>query len=273
MPQFILPDGKSLWYEDDGGGPVIVLVHGWCMSSLVWRFQFEGLRDSFRLIAPDLRGHGQSIDFFDGYGFSGFASDLRELFFKLDLWNVVLVGWSMGAQVALSAFDQLKERLSALVLVSGTSRFVSGEDYSHGLDASEVVGMEIGLRRNPLKTLERFANSMFAEGELGSDEQRGVIRELLRQAPFPERRVALESLKELRDADMRGILDSVDIPTLIVNGDKDRICLPGASDYMARRIAGSSHMIFKDCGHAPFLTHCNKFNNTITDFCGGIFDP
>ena len=249
-----------------------MLLHGWSMSSAIWRFQFEGLRDSFRLIAPDLRGHGQSTGFFDEYGFSGFASDLGELFFKLDLWDVVLVGWSMGAQIVLSAFDQLKERLSALILVSGTPRFTSSDGYSHGLDAREIVAMEAGLRRNPLKTLERFSNNMFAEGELGFDERSDLILELLRQVHFSEPKVALKSLKELGNADMREILDNIHIPTLIINGDKDRICLPGASDYMAERIAESVHMVFKGCGHAPFLSRCNQFNNTIANFCGGIFD-
>ncbi len=266
-----LDGGGRLWYEDQGEGPALVLLHGWCMSSAVWRFQMEGLRHSFRLIAPDLRGHGQSPVSWGNYDLAGFSADLRTLFQRLALRDAVLAGWSLGALVALSAFAPLRERLSGLVLISGTPRFVSDGDYPHGLDPVQVAGMELRLRRNPARALERFVAGMFAGGELEAHDRNGSVRELLSGIPIPERRVAVESLRTLGGADLRGLLDAIDLPALIVNGDMDGICLPGASDFLSRRIRGSTHLVFRGCGHAPFLTRRDEFNDTIAGFCGRIF--
>lgn len=266
-----LENGGQLWYEDLGEGPAIVLLHGWCMSSAVWRFQMENLCNSFRLIAPDLRGHGQSPASFGYCDFSGFSADLCELFQRLELTDAFLVGWSMGVQLALSVFTSLRERLSGLVLVSGTPRFISTGDYPHGLDAVEIAGMEVKVRRNPARALERFVADMFTDGELEDCDRGECIRKLFAVMPVPDRRVAVESLRALGGADMRELLSTIDLPTLIVNGDLDRICLPGASAYMVHRIAASVHVVFKGCGHAPFLSRSNEFNDTIAGFCRRTF--
>jgi pimeloyl-ACP methyl ester esterase len=272
MPWCNLEDGRRLWYEDQGEGPPLVLLHGWCMSSAVWRFQFETLGRTFRLIAPDLRGHGQSETSPEGYDFAGFSADVHELFLHLDVRDVLLAGWSLGVQVALLACARLRERLSGLALISGTPRFTSSDDFSHGLNAIEIAGMSVKVRRNPAKALEGFMADMFSNGERNDRDLDERIRLLLALIPLPDKQVAVQSLKALAEADMRGLLPTIDLPTLIINGDQDRICLPDASVYMARRIPASAHIVLSDCGHAPFLTHCNEFNDAITSFSRSIFE-
>jgi pimeloyl-ACP methyl ester esterase len=272
MPWCNLENGRRLWYEDRGEGPTLVLLHGWCMSSVVWRFQMETLGRTFRLITPDLRGHGQSETAPDGYDFARFSADVHELFRRLDLKHALLAGWSLGAQVALLACARLRERLSGLALISGTPRFTTTDDFPHGLNVIEIAGMGVRVRRNPVKALEGFMADMFTNGERDGHDLDERIRLLFASNPLPDKHVAVQSLKALAEADMRGLLPAIDLPTLIINGDKDRICLPNASAYLARQIPASTHVVLNDCGHAPFLTHCNEFNDVITSFSRSIFE-
>ena len=271
MPWCVLENGRRLWYEDQGQGPPLVLLHGWCMSSAVWRFQLETLGRTFRVLALDLRGHGRSEAGSDGHDFSGFAEDLQAFFQHLNLHDTLLAGWSLGAQLALLACGKLRERLSGLALISGTPCFTVNGDFPHGLDMVEVMGMGIKVRRNPARALEGFMAGMFAPGERndhGLDER---IRQLLTTIALPEKHVAVQSLTALSGADMRGLLPTIDLPTLIINGDRDPICLPAASSYMASRIASSTHVVLGGCGHAPFLTRCHEFNDSIISFGRRVF--
>lgn len=272
MPRLSLESGRRIWYEEQGEGRPLVLLHGWCMSSRVWRPQLETLKSRFRVIAPDLAGHGRSDASPDGFHLPGLGVDLEELFRSLALEDALLVGWSLGAQLALWAAGPLRERLSGLVLVSGTPRFTAGEDFSPGLDARELRGMRARMRRDPRGTLRDFVSGMFVPGECGQPHLVETIRQLLGDIPLPKTEVALQGLELLAETDLRALLQDVDLPTLIMGGDRDAICLPGASAYMARRIPETSQVIFSGCGHAPFLTRCTEFNDAVTKFGRRIFE-
>ncbi len=272
MPWLRLGSGRRLWYEEQGTGRPLVLLHGWCMSSQVWRFQLETLQRDFRLIAPDLAGHGRSDLFPDGFTLSALCADLDELFRHLDLRDALLTGWSLGAQLALQASGTLRGRLSGLVLVSGTPRFIADKAFPHGLEARELRGMQAGMRRNPSLTLRDFMARMFAEAECDDHFPGCRIDQILASIPLPEGEVALQGLRLLGETDLRSLLPAVDLPTLIMGGDRDAICLPPASDYMARRIPESRQVVFAGCGHAPFLTRCTEFNDAITRFSRRIFE-
>ena len=249
-------DGQiRLWYEERGSGPALVLLHGWCMSSTVWQNQLTGLARSFRVIAPDLRGHGKSEKSANGYDFEGFSADIGALFRHLDLRGALLAGWSLGAQVALLAGSQVRERLSGLVLISGTPRFTVADDFPHALKRVVADGMAVKVRRNLAKALNGFTKLMFAPGELDDSALAGRVGDLLATIPLPETDTALRALQ-----------------ALVINGDRDRICLPEASDYMAQKIGSSCHVVLSGCGHAPFLTRNDEFDESIANFSRRIFE-
>ncbi len=264
--------GVRLWYEDKGVGPVIVLVHGWCKSSAVWRFQLDALSEYFRVIAPDLAGYGKSGSPVDDIDVYGYATDIIELFSELKLENTLLVGWSQGAQIVMQASLALRERLSGIVLVSGTPRFTSSADFPYGLSETEANGMANKVRRNLGRALAGFNAHMFVENELENASNREQILELLSSEPVSETSIAIQGLKALYQADLRSILREIKLPTLIINGDQDPICLPGASSFLAENISESRHITFSGCGHAPFLSHAGEFNNCISDYIRGSLD-
>jgi len=269
VPWYFNDKGTRLWYEEKGTGPVIVLVHGWCKTSAVWHFQLDALSECFHVIAPDLAGYGKSGSQSDDLNINSYSADLVAMFNSLDLNNALLVGWSQGAQIVLQASLILRERLSGVVLVSGTPRFTSSADYPYGLSEAEAKGMANKVMRNPGRALTGFNAHMFAEHELERSPNREKIQELLSSEPIPDAQIAIQGLMALYQADLRSILCEINLPTLIINGDQDPICLPGASSYLAENIESSHQVIFPDCGHAPFLTYSEKFNSCISDFFRG----
>ena len=278
MPWYENRRGERLWYEDQGTGCSVLFLHGWCMSSAVWKYQFEGFSgsipalfpDSFRLLAPDLRGHGRSLGISGHLDFGGFVRDLADLLEALGLSKVVLVGWSMGAQIVLQSIAELSGRVAGMVLVSATPRFTASGDFPHALSGKEARGMRLKVQRNTQRALSGFYSRLFAEGELESHPAALEIKQLLSSIAAPDTAAVLDALDALAMTDMRHLLASTTIPTLIINGAQDRICLPQASDYLKAHIPGAGQVVFPKCGHAPFLTQSEQFNAEICRFAGSL---
>lgn len=266
MPWFENNDGNRLWYEDQGDGPVIVLVHGWCMSSAVWQRQIELLSMSFRVVAPDLRGHGRSQGRFAGYATSDFANDLAALFRHLNITGSLLAGWSMGGQIAMEVLPLLEGRVVGTALISSTPCFTANETFPHGLSRVEADGMALKVRRSISRALEGFRGLMFAAGELDERPLADEVGRILSEVAVPDADASLGSLQALAEADMRPLLVAVQLPTLVVWGDQDRICLPAASEYLHEHICSSQPELFTGCGHAPFLTRPERFAAVLADF-------
>lgn len=270
MPWYENRAGEKLWYEDIGEGCPVVLVHGWCMSSVIWKYQFEELGSSVRLIAPDLQGHGKSRGGAVNLDFGSFARDLADLFEVLDISRAILVGWSMGAQVALQAYAELSGRLAGLVLVSATPCFTICENFAHGLATAETRGMRLKVERSMQRALDGFHSRLFAEEELENHPFPTEITGLLSTVELPDTAAALDSLDALARTDMRPLLDHIAIPTLIVHGALDRICLPEASRYLKEHISKAEQVTYPCCGHAPFLTRSRQFNAGLIQFARSI---
>lgn len=271
MPFIETASGVAIHYETMGAGRPLVFVHGWAMSARVWRYQTEALASAYRLVIVDLRGHGESSPTAPGFTLEDLAADVIELFTRLDLRNAALIGWSMGAQVALQAFARLRGRLAALVLVGGTPVFNAAEDYPYGLPPVETRGMAVRLRRNYTKTMGDFFNGMFAEGDLSHENYQRIVREIVLGARLPEPDVALNALDTLVSSDLRSILPEINVPVLLVHGSKDTVSLPDASRYMAQHLPNASLRIMEGVGHAPFLSRTKEFNALLSLFLEEVY--
>jgi pimeloyl-ACP methyl ester esterase len=268
MPFVETPGAAQLHYEEMGSGRPIVFLHGWAMSSRAWRFQQE-LDASSRLIFLDQRGHGQSTPG-AGYSVGDFAADLVVFFQKLELRDAVLVCWSMGVQVALAAFPALRPHLSALVLVGGTPRFTASEDFPHGQPPLEVKGMGLRLRRDYQKTMGDFFRGMFAEGEMDGAQYQRIVHEIVMGGRSADPDAVRQALQILSGADLREELPAIDLPVLLVHGEKDSICPAAASAYMAERLPDATLRIMPGCGHAPFMTQPEQFNALVREFLASL---
>jgi len=249
-------------YDDSGHGLPLLFLHGWLMSRQVWCFQ-AGLADCFRVIAPDLPGHGESggVDF----SYAATVADLVEFVDHLGLERLVIVGWSMGSQIAALLASRLKEKVTGLVLVGGTPRFCREDGYPHGVPLAEARSMGVRLRRSFNGTAGEFYRGMFSPSEVATLDINAMAKTVAGRLPPPS--VALAALDELIRADLRGMLAGLAAPVMLMHGDADRICPPGASRYMHGILPHSQLHLFPDTGHAPFLTRPEEFNSHLSRFC------
>ncbi len=256
--------GQELHYEDAGRGTPVVLVHGWSLSSAAFGGQIELLSRSSRVVAPDLRGHGRSAG---GASFclDDLARDLSDLAGSLALEGAVLVGWSLGAHVALAALPLLGQRVSALVLVSGTPRFTLAKGWPHGLEARSIRVLARSVGRDVARAAARFFDGMFVEGELDGEGRRRAER-VRAAVPPPDAAAALSGLEILEREDLRPLLERIDVPTLVVHGEADPICPVGAARAMASAIPNARLAMIRGAGHAPFLSRAGAFRDALGSF-------
>jgi pimeloyl-[acyl-carrier protein] methyl ester esterase len=253
----------TLHHEDEGAGIPVVLVHGWSSSSAVFSDEIGMLARTHRVIAPDLRGHGRSAA--GTFTLSHLAEDVGRLVERLALDRVILAGWSLGAQVVLAALPLVRARVSAAVLVSGTPRFTAGDGWAHGLPGRSVEVLAQRVRRDPARALARFFDGMFVEGEL---DEAGRARAARARAaiPLPDAAAAAAGLDLLAREDLRPRLPRLDLPTLLVHGERDPICPAAASRAMAEAIPGAHLCVLPGAGHAPFLSRPGALAAAIRPF-------
>jgi pimeloyl-[acyl-carrier protein] methyl ester esterase len=263
MPS-LATDFGTLHHEDAGAGAPVVLVHGWSMSSAAFAEEIPFLARGRRAVAPDLRGHGRSSPS-GPFGLADLARDLALLLDRLALERAVLLGWSLGAQVALAALPLVRGRLAALVLVAGTPRFTAGEGWPHGLPAQSVEVLAHRVRRDPARALARFQEGMFAEGELDPAGRERVARVRAAVRP-PDAGAALAGLEVLAREDLRPALPGIDLPVLVVHGERDPVCPVGAARATAAAVPGARLVVLPGAGHAPFLSLPGPFRDALLSF-------
>lgn len=244
-----MPNGRQLNYLDIGKGPALVLLHGWAMSSGIFAGIVDGLAKNFRLLIPDMRGHGASETGTD-YALSDFTADITTWIDRLGLDRCNLIGWSFGGQVAMRlAADKLLP-IERLAIVASTPKFCQSSDWHYGLPEVQVRAMERQFRRDSVSTLAEFTSLMFV-GEKNAQLSSAVVH---KQTILPDAGAGAKSLATLRETDIRDLLSKINIPTLVHHGKADMIIPVSAGEYLAGQIAGAELFVWDEVGHAPFLS-------------------
>jgi pimeloyl-[acyl-carrier protein] methyl ester esterase len=261
MQQLKTIDCSTISYSDQGSGYPVLFLHGWMMSRKAWYFQLP-LLSEFRIITIDLRGHGESEA--SSFSYDKCLSDICYLLDQLKIDNLVVVGWSLGSQIAIKSFRLLKERLSGLVLVGGTPCFCNKDEYTCGLPPVETRGMEIRLKRDYKGTANSFFNGMFSGREKASINLPDIAAKTVSILSPIE--ISLSALQELNITDLRQALSDISIPVLIIHGEEDHICPPGAAKFMAAHLPLAEMRLIPAAGHAPFISTPEIFNNELKRF-------
>jgi pimeloyl-[acyl-carrier protein] methyl ester esterase len=261
--------GIPLHVVERGAGRPLVLVHGWSFSHRAFQPQLEDLARGARVLCPDLRGHGGSPGPEGGYAVDDFASDLVRLFEERALEGAVLAGWSWGAEVALAALQRLRPRLTGAALLSATPRFTAAPDWPHGLPAANVRALSRRLARDPGGTRRLFVEGLFADGELTPARREALAAALLE--PAPALHAARATLDALAATDLRAAVAALaGLPVLVVHGDRDAVCPPGAGRWLAAAIPGARLELLGGAGHAPHLTRAAEVNALLRAFLEGL---
>lgn len=236
--------------ETLGTGRGIVLVHGWGLHGGVWRDLAQRLSVSFRVIVPDLPGHGRSPDADSAFTLDALADAVQRRTAGPAVW----VGWSLGALVALTAALRFPGAVDRLVLIGATPRFVQSPDWPQAMASETLAQFARELETDYRGTLARFLSLQAGEGEAGRETVRR-LRAVLAEGGDPAPAALRAGLRLLAETDLRMQLPGISAPALVLHGGRDRLAPPGAGEYLAAHLPQAQLALIPPAGHAPFLSH------------------
>ena len=263
------PDGLRLHVAEAGrpDAPPILFLHGWSQSWLAWSMQMEDahLSAHFRLLAADLRGHGQSdaprgADQYQAN--APWAKDVHAIIQALDLRGVMLVGWSYGGSVICDYLRQFGTgAISGINLVAPAVLFTKGAPgrwYGPGLLDNAAGGRSQDMHE-AIKAMRGLLHACFARPVAqGYFETQLAASMLVR----PDVRGAMVR-KELAYEPLFASLDS---PVLLTHGAKDQVVLPAVSRALAEMIPHARLSGYPDTGHCPHAEDPHRFNRELAAF-------
>jgi pimeloyl-ACP methyl ester carboxylesterase len=262
----------DLYYEDFGTGKPVVLIHGWPLSGASWEKQVSGLLAAgHRVITYDRRGFGQSGKPATGYDYDTFALDLHQLVTKLDLRHVALVGFSMGGgEVARYLGRYGAERVSQAVFISSVPPFLlKTADNPEGVDGSVFEGIKKAIAADRPAFLSAFLADFYNVDLLGgkriSDQ---VVQYSWNVAVGASAKGTLDCVQAW-GIDFRKDLARIDVPTLVIHGDADRILPVAATGIRTHKaVKGARLVLVKDGPHGLIWTHAEQVNRELVEFLG-----
>jgi non-heme chloroperoxidase len=262
----------ELYYEDHGSGDPVVLIHGYPLNGASWEKQLPVLMAAgHRVITYDRRGFGKSSQPTAGYNYDTFAEDLHKLVSHLKLRKFALVGFSMGGgEVARYIGKYGSKEVSKAVFVSSVPPFLlKTADNQEGVDGSVFEGIQkaVAADRYAFFTdfFKNFYNTDLLVGKRISEQAMQASWNVAAGASATASLACVPTWHE----DFRKDLARVDVPTLVIHGDSDRIVPIAASGQRtAKLVAGARLVVVKDGPHAINWTHADDVNPELVNFLG-----
>jgi pimeloyl-ACP methyl ester carboxylesterase len=252
-----------LHVEDVGPGPVVVLLHGFPLDNTMWESQKATVGSEYRVLAPDLRGHGRSVAPDDPvYTIDAMADDVLETLDAMGIEGpVALGGLSMGGYVALSIADRYPTRLRALMLFDTRS----GADSAEAAQVREDLAREVEAAGTAEPVVRALLPKLFspATRQRRADLITRVGEQMLRT---PARAVAATLRGLAARPDRTAILPKILVPTLVACGVDDVVTPPEQSRAMASAIPGARLVEVPDAGHLAPLENPAPVNLAILEF-------
>jgi pimeloyl-[acyl-carrier protein] methyl ester esterase len=251
----------SLHVTSRGQGPRLVLLHGWALSSHVWDDVVPRLASELTLECVDLPGHGKSA----------WQPAIRDLDSLAEAvapslgTRCHLLGWSLGGLVALRLAVKHPASIEKLVLVASTPRFVASPGWPSAMQPAVLEDFAARLRADYRATVREFL-ALQVRGDERAHEALRILRRRVLAAGEPATEALRTGLKILRDCDLRGDLTRINIPALVIAGERDALVPAAASAALAAALPqGRAHLIER-AAHAPFLSHLEEFCAEVRNF-------
>lgn len=284
-----LPNGETLGYRvRDGGDVPVLLLHGNMVTSAQWDVFFEGMDPKYSLVAPDMRGFGDSTYETPIDSLWDLAGDVRLFVDELGLESFHVVGWSLGGAVAMALAADHPERVGRLVLLApvGTRGLQFAMKDDGGEPTEELITSREGVAADPVRSAVATAQ------ETGDTD---AIRKMwdgyiFKEPPAPERYEAfLEAATTQRNqldvtwamsrfnlsevhngvAEGTGRAADVEAPTLVVRGTDDRANSHESASATVADVGPNAELVeFEGCGHAMFVDEEARTLETVQSFLG-----
>ena len=265
--------GVMLSVHDLGlkSSPAIILIHGWSQCHLSFERQTV-LAERFRLILPDLRGHGQSDKPLDPECYSSsrpWAEDIQAIIEVLQLRDPLLVGWSMGGWVVMDYLEHFSDVSLAGIGLIGSS-ITTGKNLPPSAEAvrnnppAKAIGMYSDDLAKNLAAVLAFVDVCFYQQP--DVETRAKIVGYNMLVP-PQVRAA----SRLRQEDRRSVAQVTEKPCWIAWGDHEKLAPAEMGEQALKHFPNSKRKVFQQSGHSPFWEEADKFNIELTAFADSCF--
>ena len=262
----------DLYYEDHGSGKPIVLIHGYPLNGASWEKQLTPLLAAgHRVVTYDRRGFGKSSQPTSGYNFDTFTEDLHKIIVQLELKEFTLAGFSMGCGEVARYFGKYGSKgVSKAIFISGIPPFLlKTADNPEGVDKSVFEGIEKGIVKDRFAFFGDFFKNFYNTDVLmPKNVSEQVVQSSWNVAAGSSATASLACVATWLE-DFRKDLTKVDVPTLVIHGDADRILpISATGSRTAKLIQGARQVVIKDGPHCITWTHAEEVNRELVSFLG-----
>jgi len=261
MPQLSL-GGADINYADSGEGQPLLLLHGWIGSGALWNLMAPWLSERFRVIVPDLPGHGDSgipAGFsFDLDGFSRFVEEIRT---SLELPSLTLVGHSMGGSISMYYASRYPGGAERLVLIDSPASLKALSWPARLPCAERLLGLIYPLWGPGIVT-RLIKSSVRHPGSLPPDFMDGAVA----QACQLKKEALVGTTRMIRFLDLDGEVAGIKVPVLLIHGDHDPSVKPGESSRLQGMLSGARLHMIPDCGHCPNYEYPDMVVELVEEF-------
>lgn len=250
--------------KSPSGKPEVVLLHGWASHPQVFRSLTRAMEKTCRVHALPLPGYAGAMPC-EPCTLERMAQVLSAAAPRA----CVVVGWSLGAQVALAWARQAPRQVERLVLMSATPCFTQragGETaWPHAVSALTMRQFTSAMQRDAQGLLRRFV-ALQAQGDARAVRVAHQLRTALFTNPLPPLDVLAAGLDLLRVTDLRALLPSIAQPALVLHGERDAVTPCAAGEALAAAMPQAQLVTMADAGHAPFLSQPDAVAARISEF-------
>jgi pimeloyl-ACP methyl ester carboxylesterase len=245
-----------LSYVDQGSGSAVLLIHAFPLNSSMWAAQVGTLSARYRVIAPDVRGFGESQPAVP-WTMEGMADELDEFLDKLRIIDCAVVGVSMGGYIALPFWSRHRERVRRMILANSRAR-ADNDAEKAGRNEMIAAIQQNGAAILPDRMLPRL---------LKPNPSPDSVRAVRAMIEAVDPAAAAYAVMAMRDrSDFSSVLHRIDCPTMVVTGEEDVIIRLEDARETARAIPGARFVTIPNSGHLSNLENPDEFNRALSDF-------
>lgn len=239
--------------------PTLALLHGWGMNPRIFDALGAQLESHFTLLPLALPGYGGAVAL-PVNSLATWASHIAEQLPP----HTMLLGWSLGGQIAMRIALDYPGRISRLILISTTPKFVSGPDWQAGIPYEDLQTFGADMQHDTRATLLRFL-SLQTRGAAAQKALLQNLRASFFSQPLPHPQALVAGLEILLQTDLRAEVAQLAQPTKVIHGSLDKLTSPGAGTWLAKNLPSAQHCLIDGAAHAPFLSHTQQVAEAILE--------